>query len=59
VFFSKPALAVTSDKEKGRYQISACAVRPKGIKVHRVYYVLDKAPGKVAASRAETLRFNE
>jgi hypothetical protein len=59
VLSSNPALAVTRDEEKGRYQISAWAVQAEGVKVHSGYYVLDTATGKVVASKAETPRFNE
>ena len=57
VLSSKPALAVSEDEKKGRYQISAWAAQSEGSVVHSGYYVLDTATGKVVASRAETPHF--
>lgn len=59
VFSSKPALAVSEDERKGRYQISAWAVQIEGVKAHSGYYVLDTASGKVVASKVETPRSKE
>jgi hypothetical protein len=59
VFSSKPALAVSEDENKGRYQISAWAVQADGSLVHSGYYVLDTATGTVVASKAETPHFKQ
>jgi hypothetical protein len=59
VLSSKPALAVSEDEKKGRYQLSAWAAQSEGSLVHSGYYVLDTATGKVVTSKAETPRFKE
>jgi hypothetical protein len=59
VFSSKPALAVSEDEKKGRYQISAWAAESEGTRVHSGYYVLDTATGMVVASKTETPRLKQ
>lgn len=59
IFSSKPALAVSEDEKKGRYQISAWAAQSEGTLVHSGYYVLDTATGMVVASKAENPLFKE
>ncbi len=53
-FSSKPALAVPSSTQAGRYQISAWAVQPQNAEPRSGYYVLDTATGAVVASKMET-----
>ena len=53
VFSSKPALAVSEDENKGRYQISAWGVQPQNAEPRSGYYVLDTATGRVVASKTE------
>ena len=59
VLSSKPALAISGDEEKGRYQISAWAAQSEGSLVHSGYYVLDTASGKIVGSKAEVPRLKE
>jgi hypothetical protein len=56
---SKPALAVSEDEKKGRYQISAWGTESTSAAVHSGYYILDTATGKVVASKAETPSFKD
>jgi hypothetical protein len=53
VLSSKPALAVSEDEKKGRYQISAWGVQAQNAEPRSGYYVLDTATGKVVASKIE------
>jgi hypothetical protein len=59
VLSSKPALAISEDEKKGRYQISAWAAQAEGADVHTGYYVLDTATGKIVAIKAETPQFKD
>jgi len=50
---SKPALAVPSSAQAGRYQISAWSVQPQNAEPRSGYYILDTATGTVVASKME------
>jgi hypothetical protein len=50
---SKPALAISENENKGRYQISAWGVQTQGAEPRSGYYVLDTATGMVVASKTE------
>jgi hypothetical protein len=50
---SKPALAVSEDEKKGRYQISAWGTESTSAAVHSGYYILDTATGEVVASKMD------
>ncbi len=52
-FSSKPALAVSGNEDKGRYQISAWATEAESAAVHSGYYILDTATGEVVASKMD------
>jgi hypothetical protein len=53
VFSAKPALAVSEDERKGRYQISAWGVQGTDAYPRSGYYVLDTATGTVVAKKME------
>jgi hypothetical protein len=52
-FPSKPALAISGNEEKGRYQISAWGAQGTSAAIHSGYYILDTATGGVVASKMD------
>jgi hypothetical protein len=50
---SKPALAISENENRGRYQISSWGVQAQGAEPQSGYYVLDTATGMVVTSKTE------